>query len=228
MINKVQTWDCCPDLVVASDTPEEAQNRFQAWLAAGQDDSTELEIKKIVAAQFLDRLLSESGDTSLDWPRIHREADAQLEATPADDSEQGYWVEVNDLLAPGRTAATVEQLRAGLPEDVRDGLNWSPDRLFFFIVIVLHGHATTEVNHDPVSPHDAATEGGGGCGGEAALESEMPFPELAERDAAALVKVRNTVVAAWLWRRFVGGTPLAGNRIQLIPWCGAIGFEGGA
>jgi hypothetical protein len=211
-------------LVVGAGTPEEAQNQFQAWLAGGPDDSTDVEIKKIVAAQFLDRLLSESGDTSLDWPRIHLEADARLEATPEDDSEQGYWVEVNGLLAPGRTPATVEELRAGLSQDVRDGLNWSPDKLFFFIVIVLHGLAATEANRDPVPAPEAATEGGGGCGGEAALESEMLIPELAERDAAALVEARNSVVAAWLWWRFAAGTRLAGNRIQLIPWCGAIGF----
>lgn len=225
MINRVQNWDRCPDLVVASATPEEAQNRFEAWLAKGRDDSTDVEIKKIVAAQFLDQLLSESGDTSLDWPRVHREADARLEETPADDAEQGYWVEVNDLLAPGRTAATVEELRAGLPADVRDGINWSPDKLFFFIVIVLHELAATEVDQEPVSAHDAATEEGVESGGEAALEPEMPFPDLTQRDVAALVEARNSVVAAWLWRRFAAHTPLAGNRIQLIPWCGAIGFE---
>jgi hypothetical protein len=48
MVNRVRTWDRCLDLVVGSGTPEEAQNQFQAWLAGGQDDSTELEVKKIV------------------------------------------------------------------------------------------------------------------------------------------------------------------------------------
>jgi hypothetical protein len=228
MTNQVQTWDYSPDLVVAAGTPEEAQNRFQAWIVDRQKSSTESEIKKIVAAQFLDQLLSESGDAFVDWTRVRQQADVQLEITPEDDSEQGYWVEVNDLVAPGRIAATVQELRDGLPVEVRNGLNWSPEKLFLFIVIVLSRPAATELNQHDVPIYDAVTEGGGECGGETSPDPDTPFPELAQRETAVLVEARNSVVAAWLWRRFAVSTPLAKNRIQLKPWCGAIGFESGA
>jgi len=43
-----------------------------------------------------------------------------------------------------------------------------------------------------------------------------------DKEAAALIEARNSVVAAWLWRRFAADTPLAANHIRIDPWCGAL------
>jgi hypothetical protein len=224
IINQIQTWDRSIDSIVAAGTTDEAQDRFQAWLATGRDDAAEAVIKKTVITEFLNQLLSESGEKSIDWRCVCRQAAAQLAATPADDDEQGYWVEINDIVAPIRVAATAEELRAELPEDVRDGLNWSPDKLFLFILSVLGAPAARDGNQSPGPLCDDAGEEDGAAG-VAASDFEMHFPELTERQSAVLVEARNSVVAAWLWRRFAAASTLAGNPIQLIPWCGAIGIE---
>mgnify|MGYP001091560593 CR=1 FL=1 len=51
------------------------------------------------------------------------------------------------------------------------------------------------------------------------------FPELAEREATAVIRARNAVVAAWLWRRYAAETPLAQNPIRVDSWCNAVGSE---
>jgi hypothetical protein len=40
-----------------------------------------------------------------------------------------------------------------------------------------------------------------------------------DKEAAALVEARNSVVAAWLWRQFAANTPLASNEILVNPCC---------
>lgn len=39
------------------------------------------------------------------------------------------------------------------------------------------------------------------------------------KEAAALVEAQNSVLAAWLWRKFVADTPAAGKEIPLNPCC---------
>jgi hypothetical protein len=48
------------------------------------------------------------------------------------------------------------------------------------------------------------------------------FPQALDKEAAALIRARDSAVAAWLWRRHAANTPLAANSIRIDPWCGAI------
>jgi hypothetical protein len=41
------------------------------------------------------------------------------------------------------------------------------------------------------------------------------LPEMRDKEAAALVEARNSVVAAWLWRKYAADTRLAQNEIQI-------------
>jgi hypothetical protein len=51
------------------------------------------------------------------------------------------------------------------------------------------------------------------------------LPELRDKEVAALVEARNSVVAAWLWRKFAANTRLAPNEIQIDPCCAFIPVE---
>jgi hypothetical protein len=51
------------------------------------------------------------------------------------------------------------------------------------------------------------------------------FPQLANKEAAALVRARNSAVAAWLWQKYAAATRLAGNQVRIDPWCGVLGLE---
>ena len=85
-----------------------------------------MEIKKIVAAQFVDQLFAETGDQPMDWPQISRQVNDSLQATAVDDFEQGYWVEINEVVPPGKVSLDIESLKSDLPEDIRSGLKSSP------------------------------------------------------------------------------------------------------
>lgn len=220
MVDRLQTWDTCASAILYGGDAEQAQKRFEAWcrLIPDGQNPVEMDFKKIVAAQFVDDLLTESGDKPLDWPRISQQINDILRATPVDDFEQGYWVDVNQVVPPGKTSFDVESLIHALPEDIRSGLNWSPDKQFFFLVSVLSPRPLPIIpDDDPESDSpnpDAANE-----------EDKMPdldafvaaLPEMRDKEAAALVKARNSVVAAWLWRKFATSTRLAANEIQITP-----------
>jgi len=51
------------------------------------------------------------------------------------------------------------------------------------------------------------------------------LPEMRDKEAAALVESGNSVVAAWLWRKFAADTRLAPNEIQIDPCCSFIPVE---
>ena len=113
--------------------------------------------------------------------------------------------------------ATLEELQSTLAADIAEGLNWSSEKKFFFIVSALPAQAAVRADESGFSIFEDAPEEGAG---------DQPAPsELIEREATALIEARNAVVALWLWKRFAATTPLAQNRVQIIPWCGAFGFE---
>jgi hypothetical protein len=227
-VNQVRTWEACVDAIVCGDSPEQAQQRFELWLEEMEKGEAHVDIKRIVAAQFFDKLLQESGSTEIDWPRVCQDAAVRLEATPVDDSEKGYWVEVNEFVQPGHADASVEALRLELPEDVRSSLNWSPEKTFLFVVSILSPSSDRVGKSENLTMYeDTENENNDGSGKSDSDEPIMPLPELADKEAAILVEARNSVVAAWLWQNFAADTPLKANRIQIGPWCPAIGFETG-
>jgi tetratricopeptide (TPR) repeat protein len=219
----------CQSLIVCAGSAEEAQKRFEAWLCAQPEGEIPVrtQIHKIVAAQFIDQLLTEKETFPIDWPQIARQAQTDLESIPVDDFEQGYWVDVNAVIGP---SLNLDALREDLPEEVRSGLNWAEDKQSFFLLSVLSPPPPppSEPGEEPeAGAADAEHPAGETAAGSAfgLDESEADFPELAAKEAAALIRARNSAVAAWLWRKYAADTPLAGNQIRIDPWFGVMGPE---
>ena len=231
MVETLQTWDGCASAIIYGGDAEQAQKRFEAWcrLTPEGENPAGVEIKKVVAAQFVDQLLTESGGSPLDWPRISRQVNDILQATPVDDFEQGYWVDINQVVPPGKISFDVESLKRDLPEDIRSGLNWSPDKKFFFLLSVLSPRPSPVIPADDLESNapdrdDADDEN---------ENKENPdldgfvatLPEMRDKEAAALVEAPNSVVAAWLWRKYAADTRLAPNEIQITPCCSFVPVE---
>ena len=227
-----RTWENHENAVVLGDRADVAQNEFEGWLEARSrgENPSEIQISRVLAAQFVDQLFTEAGPASVDWAKIREEADATLQTIPLDDFEQGYWADVNQLVPPGNISADVASLEQNLPEDIRSGVNWSPDKKFFYIVCALS--LPLSLGRPAV-----AAETGAPVETEADVESSVPDDELSpesppleiadllDRESAALVVARNSVIAAWLWRKFAAETPLAANPIYIAPWCTAISAD---
>jgi hypothetical protein len=222
----LQTWDSCVSAIVYGGDVEQAQAAFEAWCRPPpeSDKPGTSEIKRLVGAQFIDQVLTESGGKPPDWPDLARQNTETVETTAVDDFEQGYWVDANQLVPPDRISPDVETLKRDLPEDVRSGLNWSPEKGFLYLVSVLSQPPPVPAESDDEFELDAANPDDGE---EESRENTAPdldpavasLPEMRDKEAAALVEARNAVVAAWLWRRFAAGTRLASNELQIGPLC---------
>lgn len=224
----VQTWDGCQSLIVLEDQFDVAQRKYEDWLhfQPPGENPRQVRVRKIAAAQFVSEELAESGSRPLDWNSAWKKWEALAEATPADDFEQGYWVDVESVIRPGMLADNIEMLLGNLQEDLRTGLNWSPDRQFFFIVSIIA----------PLVFSSAATANPAGLDGSSGEDSEPSdlielgelynlYPGALDKEAAALVEARNSVVAAWLWRKYAASTRLATHQIRIEPWCGVMGLK---
>lgn len=231
MMNQLQTWDSCMRVIIYGGDGKQAQQRFKDWLSPAPDIEypAQIQIKRVVAAQFVDQLFTESGSQVLDWPQIAQQIQDLLQNAAVDDFEQGYWVDINQTLPPGKVGASLESLKRDLPEDIRSGLNWSPDKQFFFLVSILRPRAMPTYPADEPDDAASAPDSTGNealTGGRAALdESVAALAEMRDLAAVALVQARNSVVAAWLWRRHAADTPLARNEIHLAPCCDLIPAE---
>jgi hypothetical protein len=222
----IQTWDTCASLVVFSNSLEDGQRQFEAWLQRQPPGENPISVivRKITGVPLAGRLLTESGNLPLDWPKILPQLDALLQGTPVDDFEQGYWVDVDEVVRSDRLSFSAGTLESDVPEDIRSGLNWAADRKFFFLVSALTpppppklpGYETGEEIDDGEARDDAARLADL-CG---------TFPMACDREAAALVQARNSVVAAWLWRTYAAKTPFAAHQIRVDPWPGALGSPG--
>jgi hypothetical protein len=227
--NTIQTWDSCATQIVFGDSPEEAQQRFESWLRATPEgeEPSEIEIRKIAVAQFADQLFTESGNVPLNWPEILKQVELEAESAPAGDFEQGYWVDVEQVIRPGKLSFSANTLESDVPEDIRSGLNWSSDRKFLFVLSVLRPPAPPT---EPADERETETADFGDSLEEDSKDSEpisigelyATFPQALDKEAAALIQARNSVVAAWLWRQYAANTRLAANSIRIDPWCGAI------
>jgi len=227
--NAIQKWDACATQIVFGESPDEAEQRFETWLRATPDgeNPAEVTVRKIAAAQFVDQLFTESGSAPLNWPDILKRAESQLQSTPVDDFEQGYWVDVDQVVRPDKLSFSAGTLQSDVPEDIRSGLNWLSDKKFLFILSVL------SPLEPPVEPLDepGTDDSGSDESSDENSEKSAPigigelcatFPQALDKEAAALIQARNSVVAAWLWRRSAANTRLATNSIRIDPWCGAI------
>ncbi|MGO8700547.1 MAG: hypothetical protein ACLQVY_22890 [Limisphaerales bacterium] len=223
--NQQQRWVSCNSLIVCDDTANAARKWFEQSLSEQPEDGGQIDtqIDRIVAAQFLDQMLAETGFVPLDWTQVASQAQSDLELVSSDDFEQGYWVDVNEVVLP---SSNIEALRDDLPEDIRSGLNWAEDKQFFFLLSIL-----SPPKPPPVVSEDeleAAAESPPETEGEAGpdlAEPEIDFPGLVEKEAAVLIRARNSAVAAWLWRRYAPDAKLAKNQLRVDPWCGLLRAE---
>jgi hypothetical protein len=228
MVDRLQTWDTCASAIVYGSDAEQAQKRFEAWcrLIPDGENPVEMDFKKIVAAQFVDQLLTESGGKPLDWPQISRQVNDLLQATPVDDFEQGYWVDIEQAVPPGKISFDIGSLKRDLPEDIRSGLNWSPDKKFFFLLSVLTPRPSPVFPADELEAAATNPDDEDEAGEKPDLDGFVAtLPEMRDKEAAALVEARNSVVAAWLWRKYAANTRLAPNEIQIDPCCAFIPVE---
>jgi hypothetical protein len=223
--DSIQVLDAWGSRLVVATDPDEAQRLFEADLRDQPEGENpkDVVIRKIVVAPVVDKLLTESGNAPLNWPHIMEQAEASLEAVAADDFEQGYWVDVDEVVHPGKLSFSAGTLESELPEDIRSGLNWSADKKFFFVVNVIP---------PPPPPTKPAWEIEPGADDSATPENEegvetasgkldeygVLFPE-----TVALIQARNSVVAAWLWRRYAANTPYAVKPIKINPFGSVLG-----
>jgi hypothetical protein len=229
--DSIQTSETCTNQIVFAPTADAAQSQFEAWLRQQPvgENPVRVKIRKIAAAQFADCLLTESGNTPLNWTEIINQTQAQLESTAVDDFEQGYWVDVNEVVRPNQLSFSAGTLQSDVPEDVRSGLNWSSDRKFFFVLSVLSPLTPPPMDFNE-DLNQEESENADSEEPEREEESDLvdpgelynTFPQALDKDAAALIYARNSVVAAWLWRRYAAETPIATYTIRIDPWCGAI------
>jgi hypothetical protein len=218
---------CISSIVLAGDA-DEARKRFEECLRAQPEgeNPVQTQIHKMTVTPFVGQLLTETESIPIDWPQIAKQAQADMESIPADDFDQGYWVDVNAVCRPG---ASLDALRQGLPEEIRSGLNWAEDKQFFFLLSALcPPPPPPEFEEDPEAGAPDAAQPADETGAEpvfGAAELEADFPELADKEAAVLIRARNAAVAGWLWRNYAANTKLAGNPIRIDPWCGGLGLE---
>jgi len=231
--NTVQTWDSCATQIVFGDAPDEAQQQFETWLRAtpAGEEPAEVSIRKIAAAQFVDQLFTESGSAPLNWPEILKQIESVAESTPMDDFEQGYWVDVNQVVRPDKLSFSANTLQSDVPEEIRSGLNWSSDKKFLFILSVLSPLAppvepADDLETDGSESDEPPDEDTGNSEPLSIGELYGTFPQALDKEAAAIIQARNSVVAAWLWRQYAANTQLAANAIRIEPWCGAVGLDG--
>jgi hypothetical protein len=220
--------------IVYGDDAGRAQKTFEESCQGSSEgeDPVQMEIHKIVGAEMIDQLLTESGGQQLDWPKISekwiesaRLVEAEAEAPfAAEDLGEGYWVDANQTVPPESVSLDMESLKRGLPEDICSGLNWSPDRKFLFLVSSLSAPSVVTDFYDEIEEADSdeAEEQAGGKSRPALDAAVARLPEMREKEAVALVEARNSVVAAWLWRKFAETTPLASNEILVNQCCGIL------
>jgi hypothetical protein len=237
---RLQTWDSLACLIVYGAEAARAQEIFENWCRGSQQEGeapVEREIQKIVGAPIIDQLLRESGPQPLNWAELAETVmDSSVAAAEitsdehgiAPDEGEGFWVDVNAIVPPKAAIVDLESLKHGLTEDTRSGLNWSADKQFLFLVSVLCPPPIPSLVEDDLEENELAAERGESSrqsSGPAMDEAIASLPQMRENEAAALIEARNSVVAAWLWRKFAADTRLVSNEILINACCGIMAAE---
>jgi hypothetical protein len=219
----IEVWDAWSSQLVLSYSPDGARELFESDLRAHPEGENpkDVIIRKIVTAPVVDKLLTESANLPLDWPNIMQQTESLLQSTPMDDFEQGYWVDVDEIVRPGKLSFSIGTLPSEVPEEIRSGLNWSADKKFFFLVIVLPPPAPPPKPAYESEPDDSVTSEN-----EDILEvasGKLDEYGVIYPETVALIQARNSVIAAWLWRRYAASTPFATKAIKISPFCSTVG-----
>jgi hypothetical protein len=216
----IQVWDASSDAIVFSASPDEAQRLFESELSKRPEGGhpTEVTVKKNFVAPIVGQLFTESGNLPLNWATVLEQADSVLESTPVDDFEQGYWVDVDQVVRPDKLSFSVGTLESDVPEDVRSGLNWSNDKQFFFFLKVLPLSAPP-----PIPAYERVVEDVVAERSEEPSQTEIDEMNVILPETVAVIQARNSVAAAWLWRKYAANTQWNTNAIRITPLCGTIG-----
>jgi hypothetical protein len=220
IVDMARNWDACASRVVFSGTAETAKQQFETWmhLQPKTGNPRTVVINKIFGVPFTDKLLTESGISPLNWPKILSQVKSLVESTPVDHFEEGYWVDVNQVVRPDKLSFSAGTLESEVPEDIRSGLNWSSDKKFLFMVSALATPMPQPV------PGETDDEDPGKMDPAELANLRAAFPIACDKEAVALVQARNSVIAAWLWRTYAAKTRFAANRIRIDPWPGKLGL----
>ena len=218
----IEVWDAAMPVIAFSTSPYDAERLFESELRKepeGNERPREITIRKVFTAPIIGQLLTESGNVPLNWQKVLEKSDALLQSTPVDDFEQGYWVDVDTTVRLDKLSFSLGTLQSDVPEGVRSGLNWSGEKQFFFLL---------QVRPLPPPPAPPVYEGEE----PESKPSDEPTPaEIADMNATlpetvALIQARNSVAAAWLWRRYAVNTQWKTNPIRITALCGTIGEPG--
>jgi hypothetical protein len=217
----IQVWDASSPVIAFSPSQDDARSLFESEFRKqpeGEEHPRDVTIRKVFVAPMLGQLLAESGNSPLNWPRILEKSEAVAESTPMDDFEQGYWVDVDTVVPSDAMSFSVGTIESNVPEEVRSGLNWSSDKQFFFLLQVLPAPLPpplpayeTEVEDPENEPSDEPTP------------DEIEALNVTLPETVAVIQARNSVVAAWLWRKYAASTQWSANAIRIMPMCGRIG-----
>ena len=217
----IQVWDASSDAIVFGGSPDEAQRLFESELSKQPEGENprEVTVRKVSVAPILEHLLTESGNVPLNWARVLEKAGSLLQSTSVDDFEQGYWVDVDQVVRPDKLSFSVGTLESDMPEEVRSGLNWLNDRQFFFLLQVL-----PVATPPPVPAYDVAeSEETEDDGRQEPSPTEIEAMNVTFPETVAVIQARNSVAAAWLWRKFAVDTQWNVNAIRITPMCGTVG-----
>ncbi len=224
-----ERWDSCMPQIVFGRSLEDAERQFETWLQIQPEGESprEVIIRKITSTPLVDKLLAESGSFALDWAKIPKQVESTMESAAVDDFEQGYWVDVDEVVRRDKLSFSAATLQSDVPEDIRSGLNWSEAKQFFFFFSILlpppppppPAYEREATNPDLVEPISEDAPDSAVMSPE---EIRAVFPDAFNKEAVAIVQARNSIVAAWLWRRYAANTRLAANRICIDPWPGIL------
>jgi hypothetical protein len=222
-----QFGNSCVSLITYGSSLERANAYFSQWLIAAhhKEDPVPAKIEQVVVAPLLEQLLTEEGPFPIDWVQVCEEAARTSETGAEEAFEQGHWADCDALVSPDNLSPDINSLRDGLPEDINSGLNWSGEKQYIFLVSVLsqpQPQSQAEDLEDPdLAEEDPDLRDDDDLTAFRLNDRAVAFPELAAKDAAFIVRARNSTVAAWLYRKHTAATPLARNRIRVGHWCGA-------
>ena len=218
--DNIEMGDAALSVIVFSTSENDAQRLLEnALREEGPGESAKaVTVRKFYSAPIVGKLLTESGNVPLEWPKILEKSDALLESTPMDDFEQGYWVDVDQVVPSSGISFSLGTLESNVPEDVRSGLNWATDKQFLFLLKTLplpvpppppvYEQQIEDVQNEPAEePGPEEIE---------ALNADLP-------GTVAIVQARNAVAAAWLWRKYAENTQWNNHAIRITPLCGTLG-----
>lgn len=211
--------DACSSVIFYGGDEAASRKAFEDLLHSheGGENPAPTRIERMVGAPVQDHILTENGPVPINWPETAAEILRSLESTAVDDQEHGYWLDNHNWGSAGKPAPDVAWLQRETPEDVRSGLNWSADKAYFFLISVLSPSVAFVEPVEETEEFDADRSAH-----LTLMEALAAFPQLADKQLAVIARARNSVVAAWLWKRHAAGTPLAGNRIRIDALCDVV------